>query len=399
MPAQKSAKEPYDELVLDSFIQATSNPQVVQLAESAPGAELLPTKHLFRLLRKTLSATTDKIFLFERPEGNLELRKQIAKRATLHGTSCSADEIIITSGGFESWNLCLRALTKPGDSVLVDVPTYFGVYEILKNLGLKAVEVPQSARQEIDFLKLKALLGQKKIAAGIFMPNFTKPYAPVMSDQFKADLVMLMAEHSVPIIEDDIYGDLHFNSLRSKALKSFDRTGLVLHCGSFSKTVSPGFRLSWVVNSKYQPELLRQKFLTSISAPTLQQHVMAEFLAQGGFDRHLRLVRAGLVMNMQRYVDCIEKYFPEGTRVYRPPVGPIMWVELPGGVSAVQVYRRALQKNIVVGAGPIFISNGSMDHLLRIPFSAALTKRIELALKSLGALILEELDASRGVST
>jgi DNA-binding transcriptional MocR family regulator len=382
-----ASREPLDELVIDSFIRATTDPECLQLAEAAPGSELLPARQLLRILGQVTRASRERLLLFESPQGSLELRREISKRASLSGLRIAEREITITSGGFESWNLALRATARPGATVLVDSPTYFGAHEIIRNLGMKPLAMPTSPESGIDFGRLdKLLLRQKGIAVCLTMPHFAKPYVPALASEDQARFVRLLAARDIAIIEDDIYGDFHFNPKRARTLKSFDETGHVLHCGSFSKTVSPGFRLSWVGTGKYQAAFLRQKFLTSISAPTLQQRVLAQYLQIGGHDRHLRRMRTGLLRNLQDYTDRIEQVFPQGTRVHAPAAGPVLWIELPPRVSAVAIYHEALARKIVTGPGPVFTLNGELPNFIRLSFGAAYSPRIARALQELGRL-------------
>jgi DNA-binding transcriptional MocR family regulator len=280
-----------------------------------------------------------------------------------------------------------QALTRPGDTVLVESPTYFGVTEILKMHGLKAIELPTHPVWGVDLDRVHSLLAKGNIKACFVLPFFSKPFGGEWSEATKESFVAVFAQRQIPIIESDVYRDFHFASRSSATLKDFDENGLVVYCGSFSKTVSAGFRLAWIAPGRYQEQILRLKFLNSISAPALSQLAVAEFMAKGSFDRHLALVRKKLCHQLAVYTKAILKDFPDGTRVTSPNGGFVLWVQLPHGIDSIELYRRALKENIVIAPGPIFSVTGQLKNFLRLSFGMAWSEKVEKALTKIVHLV------------
>jgi hypothetical protein len=191
----------------------------------------------------------------------------------------------------EALNLCVRAVAKPGDTIALESPTYFGLLQILESMGVKALEIPTHPREGISLEALEFALDRSRIAAVIVMPNAQNPLGFTMSDENKKRLVKMLDKRSVPLIEDDVYGDLYYGDDRPLPAKAFDRTGNVMLCSSFTKTVAPGFRLGWVSPGRLHAQVQMAKFINSVGSPEVLQLVVADFLASGGYDRQLRYLR------------------------------------------------------------------------------------------------------------
>jgi len=232
-------------------------------------------------------------------------------------------------------------------------------------------------------------LKRHRIAAVVAVPNFSNPLGSCMPDASKEKLVGILARSEIPLVEDDIFGDLHFGPTRPRAAKSFDQRGLVLLCGSFSKTLSPGYRIGWVDGGHYRDRLQRLKFSQSVSTPTLPQRAIAAFLEGGGYDRHLRVLRRRLAESMHRVASGVAEHFPAGTRMSQPAGGTVLWVELPPRVSALELYRRAMAEGITLAPGPIFSARGRLDRYIRLSTGLEWSGRAEAALLRIGQLVRE----------
>jgi DNA-binding transcriptional MocR family regulator len=187
-----------------------------------------------------------------------------------------------------------------------------------------------------------------------------------MSDDAKRELVELLARHDVPLIEDDVYGDLAHDGTRPRPAKSFDRKGLVLWCSSFSKTAAPGLRVGWIAAGRYQAEIEHRQFTTSVGPSPLPQAIMAEFLTTGGYDRFLRRARTMYGERTAAMADAVLSVFPAGTRVTRPAAGFALWVELPRGIDAQALYAAALPALIAITPGPLFSAKLRYRHFIRL---------------------------------
>jgi DNA-binding transcriptional MocR family regulator len=196
----------------------------------------------------------------------------------------------------------------------------------------------------------------------------------------------MLARREIPLIEDDLYGDLHHGLERARTCKSFDREGLVLLCGSVSKTLAPGFRVGWVAPGRFQERIELLKFAHSVATPTLPQLAVARFLANGGYDKHLRTLRRRLASQVERMTEAICEHFPEGTRVSRPSGGSLLWVELPPTVDTLVLHARALEAGISIAPGCIFSAQARYTNCIRLNCGQVWSPRIEAAMATLGSL-------------
>jgi DNA-binding transcriptional MocR family regulator len=180
---------------------------------------------------------------------------------------------------------------------------------------------------------------------------------------------------------------LHYGNVRPTSMRAYDEAGMVISCGSVSKTIALGYRIGWAVTPTFHSEIARAKFFSSVASPTLQQLVLARYYASGGYDRYLRRVRTTLAANSQSVVDAIIRYFPNGTRVVRPSGGIVLWVELPPGVDAVELFRTALASRIGVAPGLVFSAKAEYRNYIRISCGMLWGPTIERAIEKLGRLV------------
>jgi len=218
------------------------------------------------------------------------------------------------------------------------------------------------------------------------MPQFQNPLGSLMPDATKAAMVDLLARHGVPLIEDDVYGELHFGPGRVRPAKAYDRSGLVLHCASFSKCLAPGYRVGWTAAGRFAPSVQRLKLMTTLSTAIPSQWALARYLQGGGYDRHLRQLRQTLAAQQAVALEAIARYFPTGTRVTRPEGGYFLWVELPQPFDALQLHRLALAQRISIAPGHVFSADRRFGHCLRINYGLPDAARLQDALRTLGQL-------------
>ncbi|MBY0404023.1 MAG: PLP-dependent aminotransferase family protein [Cyanobacteria bacterium] len=374
-------------LVASYFEVATHHTDAfLSFGTAAPETALLPMNELMRSVKASLPKIEEYGLGYDFPPGHRELRRQLAIRSIDSGFSFLPDNIVITSGTLEAFNLCLKVLTKPGDIVAIESPTYFGILQTIEHLGLRAIEIPTHPRTGIDLKLLGKALKDNKISTCLLVPNFSNPLGSLMPDDKKEELIRLLEKHDVPLIEDDVYGDIHFQVKRPKPVKAFDRKGLVLLCSSFSKSLAPGFRVGWVEPGRYLKEVLHMKFMTSISSSILPQIALAQFLESGDYDRHLRNYRRTLYLNSMKMAQAITQYFPKGTHMTHPQGGIVTWIELPKGVDSVLLHQLALTKSILVSPGVIFSANSSYKNCIRLNFAFIWTEAANRAIREIGKL-------------
>lgn len=372
--------------LVSSIILAARNPDMIPLGAACPSPELFPTAKFQRVLSSVFRHAGDLVNTYDVAPGNPDFLRQIARRSFHWGCNLSAEDIVATCGCIEALNLCLRAVAAPGDVIAVESPTYFGVLQILESLKLKALEIPTHPREGIDLSALSAAIKRQKIHACLFMPTFHNPLGSCMPEENKKEMVSMLAAKEIPLVEDDIYGDLHFGTSRPKTAKSFDKQGLVLLCSSFSKVLSPGLRVGFTVPGRFKKQVERLKLNNTMGTGTIPQLVLAEFLKSGGYDRHLRRIRRAYSSQVQLMTQAIGKYFPEGTKVTRPAGGLVLWVELPKAVNSEDLHRRALEKNISIAPGTVFSVKGTYKNFIRLNCGQVWSDRLDRALLTLGQL-------------
>ncbi len=374
------------DLVMKVIYEA-SDPKVVPLGAACPSGEHFPTQKINRIVSSIVRRVGAKINTYDHPPGNQELRRQIARCSLDLGCSFSTDEIIITCGCTEALNLCLRAVGRPGDVIAVETPTYFVLLEMIERLGMKALEIGTHPREGICLSELENAIKRSNVKAVMVMPNFQNPLGAKIPDEKKEKLATLITRNGVPLIEDDIYGDLFFEGSRSKAVKAFDKKGLVLFCSSFSKTLAPGYRVGWTVPGIYYRDVIRLKQVTTGGSGSLPQLMVAEFLQTGGYSHHLRKLRKTYARNVELMSEIISKLFPEETRFTRPQGGQVLWIELPPSVDSLVLHQKAIQKNISIAPGPIFSAKNNYRNFIRLNCGVLWSDEIEKALITLGQLV------------
>jgi DNA-binding transcriptional MocR family regulator len=383
---EKLTQVDVSELVFE-VLESIREKNVVPLGSAFPSPLLFPLNNLARTMASSVQIMDPWSSVDNISPGDVNLRRQIALRYMVDGLHVPTDEIIVTNGALEALNLCLMAVTRPGDTILIESPTFYAALQSIERIGLKAVEVPSHPRDGVDLKAMASAIERHQPKACWLMTNFQNPLGSLLSDEKKKDLVTLLTKHQVPLIEDDVYGELYFGDKRPIPAKAFDTDGLVMHCSSFSKCLAPGYRVGWVAAGRYSKVIERLKLTTTLSASVPAQIALAKYLQKGGYDKHLRKLRHTLLVNQIKFVEAIERYFPEGTRLTRPQGGYFLWVKLPDGISALELHRMALAKGISIAPGPIFSAQRGFTDYIRLNYGHIWDARIEDALATLGALV------------
>lgn len=372
-------------------ISSVRDPTLIQLGAAVPGTEFLPINALNRIMGQVLRANPSLVHSYDTVPGSEELRREVAKRMLNAGCSVSPDEIMSTSGTIEALYLSLKATTQAGDTVAIESPTYYAILEALDAMGLKALELPTHPREGVSLEALESALKSGTVAACLLVSNFSNPLGSCMGDRKKKAIVDLLNTYEVPLIEDDIYGDLHFEGDRPKAIKAFDTEGRVLYCSSVSKTLSPGLRVGWCIAGRYQPRVEQMKVVVNHMTAIAPQLTVASFFANGGYDRHLRSLRRTYQANMSQMLQAIRDYFPAETRVTRPTGGHVLWLEILGGFDAFDLFETALQYRINIAPGPMFSASNSFQNCFRLNTALPWSDEIDEAVRKLGYLAKRQL--------
>ncbi|MDB5842311.1 MAG: PLP-dependent aminotransferase family protein [Herminiimonas sp.] len=385
-PAEDSTPVDISQLVF-AVLESSRTRDVVPFGSAFPSPFLFPMARLARAMASTVHAMDPWSAVDDLTPGNAGLRRQIALRYLADGMQVHTDEIIITNGALDALNLCLLAVARPGDSVIIESPAFYGALQALERIGLQAVEVPTHPREGIDLGALATAIERHRPKACWLMTNFQNPLGSLMPDQKKRELVELLTRHDVPLIEDDVYGELYFGARRPLPAKAFDTNGLVMHCSSFSKCLAPGYRVGWAAPGRYARAVARHKLTTSLSASAPAQAALAEYLSKGGYDKHLRQLRHALSVQQSAMMQAVVRHFPPGTRATRPLGGYFLWIEMPGEVDALEIHREASARGISVAPGPMFSAQHRFANCLRLNYGHPWDDRAEAALATLGRLV------------
>jgi DNA-binding transcriptional MocR family regulator len=363
------------------------SPQEPTLGAAVQGPELMPMAGLNRLWSHVLRHQPEACHSYDAPPGSAVLRRAVARRGGDAGIEATADDIVVTSGAKEAVYLSIKAVTRAGDTVAIESPAYYALLEVLASLELKALEISSHPRHGINLDDLERAVDSQPIAAVALVSNFSNPTGSCMTDEAKRRLVDLLSRHDVPLVEDDVYGELVYEGRRPSAIKAFDRRGLVLYCSSYSKTLSPGLRVGWAIPGRYQNEVELLKLVVNQATAVAPQLALAAFLDSGGCDRHIRKVRRMYRAQMSSMIDAVERSFPDATRLTRPQGGHVLWVQLPAGVDAMELYEAAEGEGIRIAPGPMFSPSGGYRDFIRLntgfPWSAATERQVE----TLGRLV------------
>lgn len=361
---------------------------VLQLGASIPARELMPLKQLSRILKSIHSDTLqNQISTYDLCGGSMELREALSKRMMGSAVPVTAEEIITTNGCLDAVSMCLRAVTQPGDAVLVESPAFHCFLQLLEDLNLYVVEIPGKPDEGLSPDAFKKVLSENKIKACLFNSNFQNPLGSVIRIKNKKAILQIAQEYKTPIIEDDIYGDLYFGSKRPGTFKGLDEKGMVLYCSSFSKSLAPGLRTGWTAPGRFFDAVERIKLNSTISSPAIGHTVVARFIQTGAYDRHLRQYRRHLKNQASAMAMAMAKYFPPDTQISFPRGGMFIWVVLNPKADSFDIYQKAYEKKISILPGTLCSTTDKFKNCLRINCGMKWSPRLEKGIKTLGRII------------
>jgi len=373
--------------LLDRVINSIYTSDMVPLGIANPSMALPATKTLNRISKRVMNRSEAHLLNYADSSGDLSIRLQLAHRYLQQGMEISPKSILITNGAQEALSIALQCVAKAGDTIAVESPCYHSQLELIENLGMLALEIDTCPADGIQLDALDTALNTHRVAACLFSSALNNPLGCLTSDQQRQSLITLLERHQVPLIEDDVYGELIFDGPRPRPAYFYSRQNNVLLCNSFSKTCAPGYRTGWLLAGRYQSQALRIKRAQSCSTSLLPQLVLAEFLASGDYERYLRRLKPALHLNAQRMVACIAMSFPEGTRISQPKGGTVLWVELPTGTDSVSVFEQALVKGISLMPGAIFAAANRYKNFIRLSYGHPWDASIEAAIMTLSELV------------
>lgn len=366
----------------------------VPLGSAFPCPSLCPLKRLARHLWTEMRDFDAWRLIEDLAPGNESLRRNLLLRYAIDGLAMDPAELVLTNGAMEGLNLCLSAVTRPGDVVVVESPTFYAALQALERLHLRAVEVATSPGRGIDLDALATVLQQHRVAACWLMPNFQNPLGSLMPEDSKKALVALLAKNDIPLIEDDAYGELYFGPKKPLPAKAFDTKGLVMHCGSFSKSLAPGYRVGWVAGGRFAKKIEQLRLMHALSPAIPSEAAIAAYLDHGGYDRHLRRMRLALISYQSIAVKAVQDHFPVGTRMAIPLGGYFLWLELPTTVDTLELHVQARKQRISLAPGPLFSADRRFTHCMRLNYGHGSDVRFIPALRTIGQLATQQCAAA-----
>jgi len=362
------------------------DPRLVPFGPAMPDPQLLPSAELDRIIAGIGRERASGCERYGVPPGSRELRLAVARRASGFGCAIGPDELITTAGALEALTLALRATCRAGQTVAIESPMYYGLLQSIEALGLRVIEIPTHPRHGLSLEALREALDEHVVSAVVAMPTGSNPLGSIASDKAKRELVELLAEQRIPLIEDDVLGDLAHHDGRPAPAKAFDRDGNVLWCSSISKSAAPGLRVGWIAAGRYQSAVEHLQFTNAVGPSPLNQEIVARFLAGGDYERCLRRARSAYAERTAAMAAAVLRSFPTGTRISQPSVGFCLWVEMPLGIDAQEVYAAALRANISITPGPLFSAKLRYRHFIRLN-AARWSDASVGAVRKLGALV------------
>lgn len=370
-----------DQVILTVMEQGASFDLCSQASRNAGNIQL--KRCLSRAYRQQSSTQQN---YYNEPKGLYSLRESIAGRLHSGASHVSADEIIITNGCQNSLMLALMATTKPGDTVAIESPGFYGAIALLELLNLKIMELPCDPVSGINVEAMEANFKRWNVTALITSPNYSTPTGACINDIDKQRIADICKTSKTIIIEDDIYGELYFSPKRPLTLHSFDPDNVLL-CSSFSKNLSPDLRLGWIVAGKYAPIVARLKVTTSLATNSAVQQGVHDYMQRGLLDAHLHKKRQLLSTQCTQLTQMIAQLIPDAVSYTQPQGGLSLWLELPESVSSLELYRQCLTKGITITPGPLFTSQGKYLNFVRLSYAHEWTSQRTAALTTLGKLI------------
>ncbi|MCR9102638.1 MAG: PLP-dependent aminotransferase family protein [bacterium] len=373
--------------LIKEVVEASRQPGLIDFSTGVPGPDLLPGDRVQKSIRKAYQAYPEICTRYPDSRGMPALRRNICKLALSWGCAFHESEILVTAGCMEAMALSLRALTRPGDTVAISDPAYFGTLRLMEVLGLNVLPLPSGGPSGTITHALREAMASGRVKAVVLIPNFNNPNGALLPVEDKKAIAGMAASYEVPVIEDDIYGELFYEGQRPVNIKTFDKEGWVVYCNSFSKTLAPGLRIGWAIPGRFYEALYEQKIVHNLSTSGLSQAALSHFLEKGRYDSHMRRLRRGMRARVAEHFKLFEQHMGDAVATPLPPGGLVGWLSLRNGKGGMQIYQEARAAGIGIVPGTVFSPGDRYDTFLRISLGLPLTDERVAALAQLGKLI------------
>jgi DNA-binding transcriptional MocR family regulator len=372
--------------VLSDMMRMAQLPGIRSLAMADAAADLCPQRDFGRALGDAL-AVGPAMLGYTTPHGDPILRSVLADLLADRGIRATSDEFVITAGVTQGLALIAQVLAQPGDTVIVEQPTYLGALSIFGSRGLRLI----GASVDADGLvtdELEGLILAHRPRFIYVIPAFQNPTGVCMSAERRTHLLAIAARHRVPIVEDDIYARLAYEGVAPPTLYGEDRSGMVLHLSSFSKVLLPGVRIGYIIaGPQWVARLVQAKQNSDLCSPPLLQRALAIFIQRGSLANHLRKALPRYRERRDALLSAMSRYFPSDLRWSEPHGGFNVWVVLPPSTNITDLYLAGIEQGVAFAPGDAFFSGPAPHPYMRLAFSAATPEVIVEATRVLGELL------------
>ncbi|MCC4383918.1 PLP-dependent aminotransferase family protein [Limosilactobacillus reuteri] len=372
-----------------AILQAAADPKIISFAGGLPAPELFPVKEMKAAVDKVFEEHGQEAMQYGAAKGVTALREVIQQHVKeKENVDSELNNVLVTTGSEQVLDLVGKAFVDPGDTVLVEQPTYLCALDVFRSYGANfaSVEMDEDG-MKMDALEeaLKANPNTKLIYT---VPNFQNPTGRTMTEERRKQLAELAEKYDVYVLEDNPYGEIRFAGEHVPAVKSFDKSGHVLYMSTFSKTLAPGFRLGWLVaDEDVVNKLTVLKQSADLHTDNLAQFAVAQFFADNDVDAHVKEISDLYGKRKDLMLEGIKKYFPEGVKYTDPEGGMFLWVEVPGVDDTVELFKECLEHDVAFVPGDPFFAGEAQPGAFRLNYSNMKEDQIEVGLKRLGAAL------------
>ena len=378
-----------------AILKAAADPKIISFAGGLPAPELFPVEGMKEATDKVYAEHGQQALQYGAAKGVTELRELILKRVKeKENVDAKLENVMVTTGSEQAIDLVGKAFVNPGDTVLVEEPTYLCALDVFRSYGANFVSVPMDDDgMKMDALE-EALKAHPETALVYTVPNFQNPTGRTMPAERRKKFAELAAKYDVPVLEDNPYGDIRFAGEHVPSVKSFDHAGKVFYMSTFSKILAPGFRLGWLVaDPKVIEKLTVLKQSADLHTDNLVQYVVTEFFKENDVDAHVKKISDLYGKRKQLMIDGIKKYFPKDVKYTDPEGGMFLWVEVPGVTDTVELFKQCLEHNVAFVPGDPFFAGKPQPGTFRLNYSNMQEDQIEVGLKRLGEALSQALEA------
>ena len=370
--------------MINQIMDMSHMSHILPFGAAIPDISLLSGRKISSIISRNVKTNPFYINNYAATDGELSLRNEIAKYMLKKGVNIASDEIIITNGCSEALYLAVESCSETGDTFAIETPTYLGIVTILESLNRNVIEIPTSPMKGMDLDILETVLDTEDITAVVINPSFQNPLGFVMKDSDRWHLYNLVERFSITLIEDDIYSDCSFTNKVFKPVKSYDTSGRVIYCSSFSKTLAPGLRIGWTIAGNLKDKVSLARQLSGLGGPVLIETSVAEYLASGTYEYHLKSFRKEIASQVNEIKTLVELYFPENTKISSPEGGYFLWVELIEGFDSVKLFDWAFKNNIGIIPGNVFSASEKYLNCIRLSCGTPVNDEMKEGIKLLG---------------